>query len=358
VPGRLARRLLWCPGMKQALPYAVGAGVRVLAAVVALSASGCGDDVATFSDLSTLSGGGTGRPAEVVSAGGGSAAQVAGGPANVVTAAPGAGAGGATVNVESNEAGAEPAGLGGAAAGVAGAGVAGARVAGAGTAGSSAAGAPAAGGGAGGQLATLPTEAFDLIDDVEGLFPELPQKQGRNGGWFGVHDRSNGQLLAPSAVALVPARGTSHFAAGISGAGFTDWGAQLGVALKSPAAGYDASRYCGLRFLAKGSGAGWSLLVSDRTSVPVGGVCVEGSWDPEQACYDYVGRNFAVGSAWREVKVRFDELRLRQDPASARRLDSSALYDILFNFYDAEGGAFELLIDDLSFIDQTSAECQ
>jgi len=204
----------------------------------------------------------------------------------------------------------------------------------------------------------VPTEAFDLIDDVEGPFPELPEKEGRNGGWFGVHDASNGQLLAPSAVALVPARGSSHFAAGISGAGFSDWGAQLGVALKSPAAGYDARKYCGLRFMAKGGGAGWSLLVSDRNSVPEGGVCVEGSWDSEQGCYDYVGKDFAVGPAWQEVKIRFDELRLRQDPASARRLDSSALYDILFNFYDADGSAFELLVDDLSFIDLSSAECQ
>jgi len=155
------------------------------------------------------------------------------------------------------------------------------------------------------------------------------------------------------AIALEPPRGTSHFAAGVSGGGFTAWGAQLGVALKSPATGYDASKYCGLRFLAKGSGAGWSLLVSDRTSVPQGGVCDEGSWDPEQGCYHYVGKDFGVelSSDWQEVKLRFDELRLLDDPESARRLDSSALYDIVFNFYDPEGAEFQLLVDDLSFVE-------
>jgi hypothetical protein len=58
------------------------------------------------------------------------------------------------------------------------------------------------------------------------------------------------------------------------------------------------------------------------------------------------------------VKIRFDELALLQAPTSARKLDPSALYDILFNFQNPQGGAFQLLVDDLAFIEKGSAECQ
>jgi hypothetical protein len=173
-----------------------------------------------------------------------------------------------------------------------------------------------------------------------------------------VHDDTYGQASSVSAISLNPARGTSHFAAGISGGGFTDWGAQMGASLKEPYAAYDASKYCGVRFLAKGTGNGWSLLISDRLSVPDGGVCDSVNWASDNGCYQFVGKTLAVGNAWQEVVIRFDDLRLLRNPQSARRLETKALYDILFNFYSAQGSGFELLIDDLSFIEKGSLACQ
>jgi hypothetical protein len=315
--------------MKLAQPCGSSIALGLLASVVLVALSGCGDDFVAFSDVPPLSAGSAGSSSTNASGSenGGSASQAAGGAATVAVTA-GSGAGGSSVSVEANAAGTEP-----------------------GSGGASAAG-------AGGEPSTLPTDSFELIDDVEGPFPSLPQRDGRSGGWFTVHDDSNGKVTPASAVPLQPVRGTSHFAASMSGAGFTDWGAQLGVSLKSPADGYDASKYCGLRFLAKGTGAGWTLFVSDRASVPEGGVCVEGSFDAEQGCYHYVGKRLSVSSEWQEVKLRFDELRFLDDPDSARRLDPSALYDIVFNFNSAEGSAFQLLVDDLSFIDKNSASCQ
>jgi hypothetical protein len=213
--------------------------------------------------------------------------------------------------------------------------------------------------GAGGDApVVIETNPFDLIDDIEGAFPVLPPRSGRNGGWFTVHDESGGQATAPGAVALDPPRVDSQFVARIAGAGFTGWGAQLGVALKSPATGYDASQYCGVRFLAKGSNSGWSMLLSDRMSIPDGGVCVPDGWDPATRCYHYVGKVFAPAADWQEYKIRFDELRYLDVADNGRRLEPSALYDILFNVHDGSGGAFELQIDDLSFMAKTSVDCQ
>jgi hypothetical protein len=200
--------------------------------------------------------------------------------------------------------------------------------------------------------------ALDLIDDMEGDFPSLPARGGRNGSWFSVHDDTWGQASDASAIGLEPVRGNSHFAAGFSGGGFTDWGAQMGLSFKSPSAAYDASAYCGVRFLAKGNGSGWTFLISDRLSVPQGGVCDSVNWASDQGCYQFVGRALAVGNVWQEVVIRFDELRLLRNPQSPRRLETKALYDILFNFYSAEGSGFELLIDDLAFIEKGSLACR
>jgi hypothetical protein len=225
----------------------------LLFSVVALVMTGCaGEPFTVLDDVPGNQGGDMTAPV----VGGGAAAAGSGGSGGVVTA--GSPQGGTTSVIVAAAAGADASAGGDDSAGVVGGGMA--------------------------------SAIFELIDDVEGSFPKLPAVDGRNGGWFTVHDASNGQVTGASAMPLQPARGSSHFAAGISGAGFTDWGAQLGVSLKSPASGYDASKHCGLRFLAKGSGSGWTLLVSDRLSVPQGGVCVEGSWDAEQGCFHYVGR--------------------------------------------------------------------
>lgn len=203
-----------------------------------------------------------------------------------------------------------------------------------------------------------PTEALALIDDVEGEFPRLPQRDGRTGQWFAAHDDTYGSVSAASALELTPTRGASRFAAGISGSGYTDWGVQLGVALRTPYSSYDASQYCGVRFLARGTPGQWALLVSDRQTVPEGGTCVVGAWDTPTGCYAFVGQSFSVESEWREVVIAFRDLTFMADPASGRILDSSAIYDILFHFRSAAGSGFQLLVDDLSFIRGSSTGCQ
>ncbi len=191
----------------------------------------------------------------------------------------------------------------------------------------------------------------DPIDEVEaGAFPALPVRAGRNGAWFGARDESGGFAAEPSLVPLVPSRGVSHFAARFGGGGFTGWGAQLGVSLRSPVVGYDASAYCGVRFVAKGFGAGWTLLISDKKSSPSGGVCDSSSGDPSLHCYDHLGKSFEPRDAWQTYDVSFAELRpFKGFTGEPRPLEKSALFDVVFNFENPNGAPFELLIDDLAF---------
>jgi hypothetical protein len=209
-------------------------------------------------------------------------------------------------------------------------------------------------GGAGGEAGApnpVPSPVLDLIDEVEQGFPALPLRAGRNGVWFSVHDETGGFVEPLAAFGLTPARGTSHFAARLGGGGFTAWGAQLGVNLRSPGAGYDASSACSLRFVAKGRGEGWSVLVSDRLSSPYGGVCDLAASEPSHACYDHPGQSFTPGADWRTYDIRFAELHpFKGFSGSNRLLETGALFDIVFNFENPNGAAFELLVDDLAFV--------
>ncbi len=203
-------------------------------------------------------------------------------------------------------------------------------------------------GGAGG---SGPSPSFALVDDAEGDFPALPSLDGRRGGWYTVTDDSSGQASGAELASFEPVSSGNRFAVHVRGGGFTGWGFQLGVSLTSPVVGYDASRYCGVRFLAKGSGPAWTLLLSDRQSVPQGGVC-----ESTGACNRFVGAPFTVDGEWREVSIPFAALRL-QDEADPRRLDPSAIYDILFHFQSQVGSGFELFVDDLGFVEQISGRC-
>jgi hypothetical protein len=174
-----------------------------------------------------------------------------------------------------------------------------------------------------------PAVELALIDDVEGNFPHIPESDGRNGLWYQAQDASGGWLSSFEAAALEDG---SH-AARFCGSGFTEWGAAMGIMLRSPFEPYDASAYCGVRFRARGNGDGWILRISDRQSEPAGGLCGD-------QCYQYPGQAFELGEDWQEHEVRFDEIPV----------DASALYALRFTNEDTSGVEFELVVDDVAFV--------
>jgi hypothetical protein len=328
------RRLLWRAPMTRVIWLGL------------LALSACGDPNVSFQDVGPDNGGNAAGGTGAAAAAGDSTAGMPGGTSH----------GGNTYNGHSIASGGSASSGGGIATGGTTA-----------TAGSEASGgtdinaagsdAAAAGETNGGAPPTMPDNPFDLVDDMERAFPNLPVRGGRDGAWFSAHDDTYGHVSGPSPISLVPARGSSHVAAGLSGGGFTGWGAQLGVSLKSSFDSYDASGYCGVHFWAKGSGAGWSLLISDHSSMPQGGVCDLYDFGGHNECYRFVGKGFSVSANWQELTVGFDELRLMADPSSQRRLETAQIYTILFNFYGHGVDAFDLQVDDLSFIEAGSARC-
>jgi hypothetical protein len=205
------------------------------------------------------------------------------------------------------------------------------------------------GGEAGGGPASQPAEtgaegpepALALLDDLEGAFPAIIERDGRNGYWFSADD-ATGWVSALQRVEVLAPTADNRYAVALDGAGFYDWGALLGVTLVDPFAAYDGSAYCGVHFRARGSGAGWRLEVSDALSEPQGGLC-------DTDCYEHLGQPFQPGDSWQDFVIPFAALS-PNGSAPARALVTSELYSIFFAFTNPEGAAFELAVDDLAFI--------
>ena len=218
---------------------------------------------------------------------------------------------------------------------------------GGGSSGGDAGGEPISNDAGSGGASDAPALELNLIDDIEGQFPDILDRSGRNGYWFSAHDTSGGACSEVSACDLSAA--SSH-AACVEGAGLTDWGATIALTLRAPFAAYDASQYCGVRFLAKGHGNGWATMISDRVSEPAGGVCFDGG-DQSHACFDHLGARFQPGDDWQEFQFLFDDLKVVKGySGQVRALESEAIYALMFIFQNDAGADFELLVDDVAFL--------
>src|SRR6185503_10404728 len=99
-------------------------------------------------------------------------------------------------------------------------------------------------------------------------------------------------------------------AAATYGGGFTSWGAKLGLFLNN-AQGvigvYDASRFHGLRFQARGNvPLRVALSTIGLRDIEWGGACTPAEGAP---CGDYYGRLIELSPDWQEYTIPFVELR-------------------------------------------------
>jgi hypothetical protein len=216
-----------------------------------------------------------------------------------------------------------------------------------------------------------PSVAVDptaMIDDFEDGDPTVLPIDNRNGAWWTAADDTGGsivpeqtslsnQLAAPEQLA--EPRCGSHYAMRVSGFGFTDWGALLGVSLKygtepdgtDGALPYDVSTRAGVDFWAKigdTSTNGVRYEISDSNSEPAGGVCVDGGGTGKD-CYDSFGTNVLnLDTTWRHYRIPFSQLSQRNFGVQAPALLTTAVYQITFNFLSATD-PFDFWVDDISF---------
>lgn len=209
---------------------------------------------------------------------------------------------------------------------------------------------------AGGSGDDEPLGPADLIDDLEDGDDAIDATNGRLGGWYTFHDATAGTQIPPESGFVPTAGGAagSAYAAGTSGSGFTEWGAGMGFDLNNPEAvgmtggraRYDASRYQGLVFQARGNVAvRVALETAGVTPADRGGTCTPGTMEGQE-CEDLHGVTLDLTTEWQEYQVPF--ARLRQGGwGQAVPFDATAVTAVLFTV--DQNQSFDIAVDDVRF---------
>jgi hypothetical protein len=250
------------------------------------------------------------------------------------------------------------------------------------------------GSGGSGPVVGCPSVPDDLISDFK-TDNSIAAADGRQGGWYVYGDDVAGSMYSPPKTAPFPidaANGnTSCSGAGslhLKATGFSQWGAALGTDFKPTVTGmpkptYDATKYKGIAFWAKGAAAIKHVQVKflDINQDPAAALV------PADACIYTAGSAYncspyvvvfgaegdaapfftkyatsQIDTTWKRFEVLFADAH--QDPGNpgfktppADKLDVAHMTGIAVQVnanYDAQGKAsandFEIWLDDVEFI--------
>ena len=212
-------------------------------------------------------------------------------------------------------------------------------------------------GGGQGDDGNMPTGPSDLIDDLEDGDDAINESNGRMGGWYTFNDESTTGTQTPPGSGFTATSGGadgSAFAAATSGSGFTVWGAGMGFDLNNPSAvgmtgsraQYDASRFTGIVFKAKGNvPVRVSLEVVGVTPTDRGGTCMPSTTMGEE-CDDLHGTLVDLTSDWKEYAVEFGKLR---QGGWGRAVPFAATDVTAVLFQTDKDVSFDIAVDDVRF---------
>lgn len=185
-----------------------------------------------------------------------------------------------------------------------------------------------------------------VIDDGEDGDGRGFVSEGRGGYWFSFSDSSGSRIEPPSGPFKMgaPGHGGSKHAARMRGhmaeSGDSIY-AGIGLSLADPRGVYDASKYTGITFWAKGPGR-VRFEIPDVHTAPEGGVCKD--------CYNDFGIVLALQPDWQKYTIRFEWLQQRSgwgEPFPAIQPDQLIALEWEFN---GAGRDFDISIDDIAFI--------
>jgi hypothetical protein len=188
-----------------------------------------------------------------------------------------------------------------------------------------------------------------IIDNLEDGNTQLQTDSDRDGYWWTAKD-PNGSTIEPSQGFAPVAGGPagSNQAIHVWGAtadGDQAWGVNVGFNFSS-AGLYDASRYVGLRFVARvepGTTKKVRFKIGDVNTHQDAGVC--------EACWNHFGKDLALAENWQRHTVLFKEMAqapgwgLPRPPA----LSADKVYSLDFSIDKAQ--TFDLWVDELEFLE-------
>ncbi len=195
------------------------------------------------------------------------------------------------------------------------------------------------------ELDVPPCGSMAVIDDGEDGDNRVLQRDGRGGYWFSFVDSEGSKIEPPSGPFKMgePGRDSARGArmrGHMASSGKSIY-AGIGFSLADPSGPYDASRYTGVTFWAKGPGR-VRFEMPDVHTAPAGGICSD--------CYNDFGVVLALESVWKKYTIRFDWLAQRPnwgDPFPA--IEPGQVIAMEWEF-GAAGRDFDISIDDIAFI--------
>jgi hypothetical protein len=182
--------------------------------------------------------------------------------------------------------------------------------------------------------------AAPLIDDFEDGDDSLTPLEDRSGLWRWVRE-TDARGTAPALLPIPRVGGTrkNQLALHVKGALLVDWGATVEFTF-APGC-YDASRYRGLAFDARGPGR---IYVAPREvhTIPVdeGGTC-------EEECHNPHVAKVHLSETWQSHTVLWEDVRQRG--AGRPGLDPTRLHSLAF-LIRPEDTPYDVWIDDVRFV--------
>jgi endoglucanase len=184
-----------------------------------------------------------------------------------------------------------------------------------------------------------------LIEDGEDGDNRILVRAGRGGYWFTSVD-TEGTTVEPGGAFKMqsPGRPGSAFAARMKGtiaeAGWSVY-ASMGFTISDAGGGYDASRYTGVSFMAKGP-AHVRFKIPDAYTAPGGGHCTE--------CYNDFGIELALTDKWERYTILFSWMSQQEGWGDPRpEVASNEIYAMQWQV-GSRGRSFDIWVDDIEFI--------
>ncbi|HEY0469394.1 MAG TPA: hypothetical protein VGC79_34630 [Polyangiaceae bacterium] len=227
-------------------------------------------------------------------------------------------------------------------------------------AGMSSTSAAASGGGGGSALrnpcANVPEGQLALIDDFEDSNQEAVPEVDREAYWFPIKDdEASTGILVPEKEFLGGVPGGAHGsprAAHITASGFTIWGAAFAANISYLHEGircpFNARRFSGYRFFARGSGRVFVLLqVPEVIDEQYGGTCRESAGE---TCYDAHGIWITLTPDWQAYSVKWSDFKQRGFGTKQLPFNPATIMSMQFSF-ETEQLPVDVWLDDVGWDD-------
>jgi hypothetical protein len=184
------------------------------------------------------------------------------------------------------------------------------------------------------------------IDDFEDGNNQLSLEAGRDGYWYTAKDAMGSTLeMATQEGGAGGSEESMHISGNTVSGGDESkaWGASVGAMFAGKGT-YDGSKYAGIVFKARATGAGNQVRfnIGDINTHLDGKIC--------ETCWNHFGKTLSLTTEWKEYRILFTDTRQMDGWGKPRpaAITPGKLYNLEFKI--GPGQTFDISVDDVAFL--------